>query len=57
MAKKSFVKACQEFFSEPPFGRKVEISEFKQLTQPDKEELFGELTKLGFDLQPLITKS
>ena len=35
----SFVKACQDFFMKPPFGKKVEISEFKELTQQDKIDL------------------
>jgi hypothetical protein len=36
---KSFVKAAQEFFSADPFGRKVQIPEFKALTKDDKIEL------------------
>jgi hypothetical protein len=35
----SFVKACQRYFSAPPFARKVEISEFKALSTEDKIEL------------------
>lgn len=35
----SFVKACQAFFSVEPFGRKVEITEFKALSTQDKVEL------------------
>lgn len=36
---RSFVKAAQEFFTKPPDGRRVEISEFKALTTEDKIEL------------------
>jgi hypothetical protein len=35
----SFVKACQEYFTQEPHGRKVEISEFKALSTEDKIEL------------------
>lgn len=49
----SFVKACQEFFSRDPFGRKVEIPEFKALSQDDKEELRGMLIEQGYDIRPL----
>ena len=31
MEKLSFVKACQDFFTKPPHGKKIEISEFKEL--------------------------
>lgn len=44
---KSFVKACQEFFTEPPFGKKVEISEFKELSKQDKIELSEMLNAAG----------
>jgi hypothetical protein len=36
---KSFVKAAIEFFGTPPYGRKVQISEFKELSTQDKLEL------------------
>jgi hypothetical protein len=36
---KSFVKAAIEFFGNPPFGRKLGIPEFKDLTTTDKVEL------------------
>jgi hypothetical protein len=36
---KSFVKAAIEFFGDPPYGRKVHIPEFKELTTQDKIEL------------------
>jgi hypothetical protein len=43
----SFVKACQAFFSEPPFGKKVEISEFKELSTQDKIDLSKLLIEAG----------
>jgi hypothetical protein len=49
---KSFVKACQEFFSTPPFGRKVEISEFKELSTQDKLELSEMLNAAGHTHKP-----
>lgn len=49
---KSFVKACQEFFSEPPFGKKVEIAEFKALTTQDKIDLSQQLNAIGRTHEP-----
>jgi len=49
---RTFVKACQEFFSEGKHGRKVEIPEFKQLTTQDKIELSQMLIAAGFDHKP-----
>ena len=48
----SFVKACQHFFSEAPFGRKVEISEFKELSTQDKIELSEQLAAAGHVHKP-----
>jgi hypothetical protein len=48
----STVKALQEFFSKPPHGRKVEISEFKELTTKDKIELSEMLTAEGIEHEP-----
>lgn len=46
----SFVKACQAFFSKDPFGRKVEISEFKALSTQDKIDLSIMLNEVpGFE--------
>jgi hypothetical protein len=45
---KSFVRACQEFFSGGKFGRKVEIAEFKALSKQDKIELSQMLTDAGY---------
>jgi hypothetical protein len=50
--KKSFVKACQEFFSGGKHGRKVEIAEFKALSTQDKIDLSQELLAAGFDHKP-----
>jgi|RhiMethySRZTD1v2_1073278.scaffolds.fasta_scaffold11055_6 hypothetical protein len=49
----SFVKAVQDFFTKPPFGKKVEISEFKDLTRQDKIELREMLISEGYDVAPL----
>jgi hypothetical protein len=52
---KSFVKAAQEFFTKPPFGKKVEISEFKELTTNDKIELSELLNKEpGYEHEPYL---
>lgn len=49
----SFVKACQAFFSKDPYGRKVEISEFKSLSIQDKVELSKMLNETpGFEHKP-----
>jgi|SoiMethySBSTD1v2_1073268.scaffolds.fasta_scaffold60445_16 hypothetical protein len=49
----SFVKAAQEFFSAPPFGKKVEIAEFKALTTKDKVELSEMLNaEKGYEHEP-----
>ena len=49
----SFVKACQAFFSKDPYGRKVEISEFKSLSTKDKVELSQMLNETeGFEHPP-----
>jgi hypothetical protein len=49
----SFVKACQDFFTEGKYGRKIEIPEFKALTQEDKVELRDLLIKEGYDVKEL----
>lgn len=49
----SFVKACQDFFTKPPFGKKIEISEFKDLSHEDKVELREMLIGQGYDVAPL----
>ena len=49
----SFVKACQEYFTSPPFGKKIEISEFKSLTQEDKVELREMLISEGYNVLPM----
>jgi hypothetical protein len=47
----SFVKACQQYFTEGKHGRKIEIAEFKQLTTADKVELRDLLIKEGYDVR------
>lgn len=49
----SFVKACQDFFSSDPYGRKVEIGEFKKLERKDKEDLRDMLIGVGYDVEEL----
>lgn len=50
MEKLSFVKACQDFFTKPPHGKKIEISEFKDLTWEDKVEIREMLILEGYDV-------
>ena len=51
--KVSFVKACQDYFTNEPFGRKIEIPEFKALSQEDKLELRDMLIEQGYDVAEL----
>lgn len=46
----SFVKACKTFFETGKHSRKVEIAEFRELTQADKVELRDLLIGEGFDV-------
>lgn len=49
----SFVKACQAYFSKDPYGRKVEIAEFKALSTQDKHDLSEMLQDVpGFEHTP-----
>lgn len=52
MALASFVRVCQEFFTEMPFGRKVEIAEFRILSTQDKIELSQMLNDIGRTHEP-----
>ena len=49
---KSFVRACQEFFSGGKHGRKVEIKEFKALSTEDKIDLSEMLNAAGYTHKP-----
>lgn len=49
----SFVKACQDFFTNGKHGRKIEIPEFKALTQEDKVELRDLLIAEGYKIKEL----
>lgn len=51
----SFVKACQDFFTNGKHGKKIEITEFKMLTQEDKVELRDLLIKEGYNIRELGT--
>lgn len=53
----SFVKAMQDFFTRPPHGKKLEIVEFKALSDKDKEELRAELIREGYDVLPPMVAS
>jgi hypothetical protein len=50
----SFVKACQLFFSEGEYGKKIEITELKALTRADREELRELLIGEGYDVAELL---
>lgn len=54
---KSFVKATQEFFSGGKYGRKVEIAEFKALTEQDKIDLSEGLNSAGYTHVPYVGKT
>jgi hypothetical protein len=49
----SFVKACQDFFSKDPHGRKIEVAEFKALSYEDRLEIRKMLIELGYDVAEL----
>lgn len=49
----SFVKACQTFFTNGQHGKKIEISEFRALTQEDKFELREMLIGEGYHVAEL----
>lgn len=49
----SFVKACQDFFTNGKHGKKIEIPEFKALTQEDKVELRDLLIAEGYNVKEL----
>jgi hypothetical protein len=49
----SFVKACQDFFTQEPLGKKVSMDEFKALSREDKVELREELIKQGYNVSEL----
>jgi hypothetical protein len=49
----SFVKACQDFFTNGTFGKKIEVAEFKELTRQDKEELRAMLIDGGYRVNEL----
>lgn len=49
----SLVKACQDYFSTGEHGRKIEIPEFKALTNQDKVELREMLIAEGYQIKEL----
>lgn len=52
----SWVKVLQQYMSSEPNGRKIEIAEFKELTDQDKKDFRDMLIAEGFDVDPLATK-
>lgn len=48
--KPSYVKVLQGYFSKEPHARKIEIAEFKKLTQKDKEDFVAMLRAEGYDV-------
>lgn len=48
----SFVRAVKDFFESQPFGRKVEIAEFRALTDKDRSELHSLLIGEGINVKP-----
>jgi len=49
----SWVKELQNYFTAPPHGKKIEISEFKSLTDQDKEDFRAMLIAEGIDVDPV----
>jgi len=49
----SFVKAAQEFFSKDPHGRKLEVTEFKELTYQERLEIRELLIAEGYNVTEL----
>lgn len=49
----SFIKAMQNYFTPNPFGKKIDIPEFKALTHEDKVEFREMLIAEGVDVAPL----
>lgn len=55
MAEQSIVAAVREYFLKEPHGRKVEVAEFKALTDKDKADLRDMLIGEGYDVAPLAS--
>lgn len=56
MAEMSVIAAIREFFGTGRFGRKVEIPEFKELNDKDKQDLREMLIGQGYDIPPIPEK-
>ena len=54
MEQVSFIKAMQNYFTPDPYGKRIEIPEFKELTHTDKVELREMLIAEGMDVAPLV---
>ena len=53
----TFIKALQTYFSAEPHGKKLEISELKELTNSDKTDLHEGLLALGIECEPPLNKA
>jgi len=49
----SWVKALQDYFTNGKHGKKIEIPEFKSLTDKDKSDFHAMLVAEGYNLEPL----
>jgi hypothetical protein len=52
----SYIKALQDFFSKPPHGKKIEITEFKDLSEKDKRDFREMLIAEGYEVDPIKEK-
>jgi hypothetical protein len=46
----TWVKAAQDYFSSDPHARKIEISEFKALTDADRDDMAAMLREVGYTI-------
>jgi hypothetical protein len=52
----SWVKELQRYMSSEPNGRKISITEFKELTEKDKKDFHDMLVAEGVDVDPIPAK-
>ena len=53
----SWVKVLQDYFSAEPHAKKIQISEFKELTEQDKEDFRQMLIAEGYEIDPITPKA
>jgi hypothetical protein len=53
----SWVKELQNYFAAEPYGKKIEIAEFKELTEEDKEDFRQMLIAEGIEVDPITPKA